>query len=243
MRRLAGFAAFLLWAFAYAMFLAVLVYLVGFLANRYTFSTIDSGVQIPTGEAAVRNLALLALFAVQHSGMARAWKNVLPLAIRRTAYLLATNMVFLILFRFWEPMPELLYRLDPDWWIWTLFFAGWGLVLWSSFVCDHWGKFGLRDVLAYWRSREPAPAPFRTPGPYRFVRHPMMTGLLIAFWATPEMSYGHLLFAIAMTLYIAVGVAFEERDLVRRYGQTYESYRRETPRFFPRIVGATPAGR
>jgi len=238
-RRVLGAAAFLLWAFAYLVFLLLLVYLIGFLANRYTFSTIDSGVQIPTREALAVNVALLLLFAIQHSGMARNWKYRIPAALRRTLFLLATNAVLLMIFRFWEPMPAILFRIENAWWVWTIFFAGWALVFWASFACDHWGKFGLRHVLAWWNGREPAPPPFRTPGPYRWVRHPMMTGLLLAFWATPEMTAGHLLFSAAMSLYIVLGVFLEERDLVRQYGAVYEHYRRTTPAFFPRLGSLT----
>lgn len=227
-------AAFALWAAAYAMFLGVFAYLIAFLANRYAFSTIDSGLQIPTAEAAWINGKLLVLFALQHSLMARGWfKNRLPLALSRTAYLLATDFVLITIFRRWEPMPEIVWRIENGWWMWAIFCAGWLLVAWASFVCDHWGKFGLRHVVAFWRSESLPEAPLRFPGPYRVVRHPMMAGLLLGFWATPEMTYGHLLFAAAMTVYVVAGILFEERDLVRRYGDAYREYQRGVPMLMP----------
>jgi protein-S-isoprenylcysteine O-methyltransferase Ste14 len=218
--------ASLYWLIAYLAFLVSFAYLIGFVGNRYTFSTIDSGLQIPEREALAKDLWLMALFGVQHSLMARRWwKGLIREPWQRSTYLLATAFVLGWLYTRWEPIPALVWRVEHGWLLNALFWSGWGLVLWAAVSCDHLATFGLRQLIAYWKGVPYQHAPFQTPGPYRWLRHPMMLGLIIAFWATPEMSKGHLLFASVMTAYILIGVRLEERDLIRIHGQEYENYR------------------
>lgn len=233
-------AAVLYWLFSYFVFLLTFAYLVGFIGNRYTPNSVDSGVQIPTREAALRNLLLLPLFALQHSGMARdGFKRWIPRAFERSTYLLATCLVLIVIFIKWEPMPDFVWRVDnpAGWWgLQALFLTGWTLVIVASFSMYHFEKFGGWRVWAYWTGKPEPVARFRTAGPYRWIRHPMMLGLLLGFWATPEMSQGHLLFSAVMTLYILLGIKLEERALVRAFGEAYRHYQRHVAMLIPRIL-------
>ncbi|MEZ5353938.1 MAG: NnrU family protein [Bryobacteraceae bacterium] len=225
-------AAFLYWAVVYFLFLITIVWFGGFIANRYVFSTIDSGLQIPAREAAVVDLVLLAAFGLQHSLMARkGWKRLLPWPVERTTYMLASCIALAAIFRFWEPIPELVWRMESARWPPALLsLAGAILVVWSSLAMDHWDTFGFKQAWAFLRGRTYEPPPFRAPGPYRWSRHPMMLGVILLLWATPEMSQGHLLFSAVLTVYILLATVFEERDLARRYPQAYEQYRRRVRR-------------
>jgi len=229
--------------FIYLVFLAVFLYLVGFIGNRYSFSTVDSGPRIPVAEAMRANLLLLSLFAVQHSLMARAWfkrfwTRIVPRSIERSTFVLSTCVVLVALFRFWEPMPDLVWHVvDPVAApaIHLLFAAGWITVLIASAQIGHADMTGLRHVWLYFRRVHYTPPEFRTPGLYKHLRHPMMLGLLAGFWATPAMSQGHLLFAACMTLYIGIALIWEERDLVRRHGSDYTIYRSRVRALLPRF--------
>jgi protein-S-isoprenylcysteine O-methyltransferase Ste14 len=219
-------AAFLYWAVTYIAFVLTIIYFGGFIANRYVPATIDSGLQIPAREAIAVDLALLAMFGLQHSLMARRfWKRWLPWPIERTTYMLASCIVLIVLFRYWEPIPNLVWSLENAWWLRVISIAGLILVVWSSVVMDHWDTFGFRQAWAYFRGRSYQPRPFSTPGPYRWSRHPMMLGVILLLWATPEMSQGHLLFSAVLTLYIVLATFFEERDLVRQHPGHYDTYR------------------
>ncbi|MFN7925711.1 MAG: hypothetical protein U0Q16_36765 [Bryobacteraceae bacterium] len=214
---IARVAAVVYWAIGYLAFVASFLYLVGFVGNRYSFSTVDSGLQIPEREAAVVDLALIALFGLQHSLMARKWwKRLVPDPWQRPTYLLATAAVLAYFYWRWEPIPDLLWRVEHGWWLQALFFVGWALAVWAAFSADHWTTFGLRQVAAYWRGERWVDPPFRIRGPYRWGRHPMMVGLAVAFWSAPEMSRGHALFAAGMTAYIVAGCWFENRDSRQR---------------------------
>lgn len=200
-------AAFLAWLVAFAASMGAFVYLIGFVGNRYTFNSIDSGVQLPTAEAAWRDLLLLALFGAQHSLMAR--------RAHRTLYLAATAVVLFVLFFKWEPMPRFVWETAVRWPFETLFWGGWALALWAAASANPLDTFGAKQAWAALLGVQHKPPAFTTAGPYRWGKHPMMLGLLVAFWSTNEMSQGHLLFAAGMTAYVLVGVRRENRYFER----------------------------
>lgn len=229
MKRAVAFAA---WCVSFAASMLALVYLVGFVLNRYTFSTVDSGLQIPEREAVVVDVALLALFGVQHSGLARAWfKRVAGPVWSRNLYLLTTALVLLALFVWWEPMPQLVWRFQTRWPFQLALAAGGVLVTWALLSQSALYFVGFRQAWAYFRGAAvPPPPAFSERGPYRHSRHPMMIGTLLFLWVTPEMSEGHLLLAAAWTLYILLAMRWEEADLERDLGAVYADYRRRVRR-------------
>lgn len=225
----------------YAVFLATFLYAVGFVGGFGVPKAIDDGATGATGIAVLVNLGLLALFGLQHSVMARQgfkrwWTRIVPRPVERSTYVLFTSLVLAALFAFWRPLPHVVWEVEATavrWLLWGLYAAGWGIVLAGSCMIDHFDLFGLRQVWLYFRGEEYSPPEFQTPGFYRYVRHPLMTGFLLAFWATPEMTAGHLLFAGVSTAYILVALRFEERDLESFHGEAYRRYRRRTPMLVP----------
>lgn len=225
----------------YGSFLGVFLYAVGFVGNLWVPKSIDSPATAPLFTSLLINSLLLGLFAVQHSIMARPWFKkkiaaVIPAAAERSTFVLMTNVVFVLLFWQWRPIPELVWQVTSPVGataLHVLFWAGWGMVLVSTFLIDHFELFGLRQVFAYFRGREFRPPKFTEAGAYAWVRHPIMLGFIIAFWATPAMSVGHLFFAALSTGYIFVGVLFEERDLRRHHGEHYVQYARRVPMLIP----------
>jgi protein-S-isoprenylcysteine O-methyltransferase Ste14 len=214
--------------FCCAVSLFALIYLAGFVQNQYAFNSIDSGVQIPTREAVVVNLALLALFGLQHSGMARRWfKQFVPKPIERPVYLLATALVLAFLFVKWEPMPNSVWFFQTKWPFHVLALVGAILVFWATIAQGALHFFGIRQALAYVRGVTYLPPAFKAEGLYRLTRHPLMAGAIIYFWATPDMTEGHLLFAVVMTGYVLVAIRWEERDLERAHGDSYRAYRQK----------------
>lgn len=209
-------------AFAYVWALATAVYLAGFVSNRYTFNSIDSGLQIPSREALATDILLLVLFALPHSLLARPWLK--RFSWHKTLYLLATALTLTILFFKWEPIPNPVWFLPNAWYLNAAGYAGWLLALFSAAIMNHAYTFG-------WTRTPPS---FRTPGPYARIRHPQMLGILIAFWCTADMTQGRLLFAAAMTVYVLLALRWEERDLIRQHGNTYLQYRRRAGLLFPR---------
>ena len=209
--------------------------------------SIDSGATAPFGQALLVNAALLGLFAVQHSIMARnGFKNWItlhiPKAAERSTYVLLSSLCLILLFAAWQPMGGTIWNVqDPVGQIvlYSLFGFGWLLVLVATFLINHFDLFGLRQVTLYLLGRDYTPLHFRTPGPYRMVRHPLYLGWLFAFWATPTMTAAHLLFAIATTAYILVAIRLEERDLVAEHGVSYQEYRRRVPMRIPAMGGRT----
>lgn len=236
--------------FAYALFLGTFVYAIGFVGGLVVPKHVDSGATGTARLAVLVDLALLGLFAVQHSGMARPafkrwWTKLVPREIERSTYVLLASAALALLFWLWRPLPWEVWSVEAAWGravLWSLFALGWALVLVSTFMISHAHLFGLRQVADHHQGREPSEPGFQTPGLYRHVRHPIMLGFLIAFWATPEMSAGHLLFAAAGSGYILVGVALEERDLVRAFGTRYRAYREQVPGLLPRPTGRRRSG-
>lgn len=234
--------ALLYGAIAYSVFLATFLYAIAFVAGVGVPRHIDNGIAAPFPVALAIDLALLGLFAVQHSGMARPafkrwWTRLVPAPIERSTYVLASSLMLVLLFWQWRPLPLLLWDIDDGFARWILYglsAMGWLLVLSGTFLISHFDLFGLRQVWLYARRRSPVDEPFVTRAFYRIVRHPLMLGFLIAFWATPTMSVGHLLFALMTTGYILIAVKFlEERDLVAQYGDTYRDYQRRVPMLLP----------
>ncbi len=234
-------AVFLYGVMAYAVFFGTFLYAIGFIGNLYVPKTIDSGPEIPFGTALLVNAGLLGLFALQHSIMARkGFKNwitrFIPRPAERSTYTLLSSLCLILLFTQWQPMGGTIWNVqDPVGRIvlYSLFGFGWVLVLVATFLINHFDLFGLRQVWLYLRGKEYTPLKFRTPGPYKLVRHPLYVGWLLAFWATPTMTAAHLVFAIATTAYILIAIQLEERDLVAEHGSTYERYRRTVPMIVP----------
>ena len=235
------FFAFAYGIAAYLFFSITFAYAAFFVAGVAVPKTIDSGIATPPLIAAVIDLGLMALFAVQHSVMARQsfkrwWTKFVPPPIERSTYVLASSIVLALLLWQWRPIPEPVWAMQNTSWsaaIWILAAAGWIIVALSTFLISHFELFGLSQVLRHLMRAEPEPAQFRTPLFYRFVRHPLYLGFTIAFWAAPVMSAGHLLFAVVTTAYIFVGASLEERDLVSAFGEAYRRYQAKVPMIFP----------
>jgi protein-S-isoprenylcysteine O-methyltransferase Ste14 len=235
---------FLYGALAYLIFLCVFLYDIGFVGDLIVPKSLDTGSQANVSEAVLMDVLLLALFAVPHSIMARRgfktwWTRIVPQPVERSTYVLVSSLLLALLFWQWHPLTavvwEVVYPIGRIV-LYGLFWAGWGITLWSTFLIDHFDLCGLRQVYLYARGRPYKPVGFRTPALYRFVRHPLLLGFLIAFWATPRMTAGHLLFAAATTAYALVAVRWEERDLAALYGEAYRDYQRRVGMLLP--VGA-----
>lgn len=217
---------------AYLVFFLTFLYAIAFVGNWVVPKTIDSGTAGPVVVALLINTLLLSVFVVQHTVMARpAFKRwitrFIPPAIERSTFVLLASASLILVFAFWQPAPTIIYDLSSTWAKWPLIavsLAGYAIVLLSSFVISHFDLFGLRQVYLHWRGERYHHLPFRIRGIYRLVRHPLMLGFLIAFWATPTMTVGHLFFAVMTTVYIFIGVWFEERDLLAHFGEKYTAY-------------------
>lgn len=248
-----GLFSFLYGAAAYAAFQAAQLYLVGFSGNLLVPKSVDVDVGVgaaaPWPEALAIDLLLIALFGIQHSVMARRsfkrwWTRMVPPAIERSTYVLATCAVLALLFWFWVPIATpVVWRVDQRAaaaLLWSLFGIGWLMALVSTFLINHLELFGLQQVLALLTRRSPPETEFRTPMLYRYVRHPLYAGLLLTFWAVPVMTAGRLLFAAGFTAYILIGIAFEERDLMQQFGERYRRYREQVGMLFPRARWLKP---
>jgi len=225
---------------SYAVFLVSLVWALGFVGNIVVPKSIDVGAESPPAAAVIINITLLALFAVQHSAMARAsfkrrWIRIVPPASERSTYVLLSSLILLLLFWQWRPLTAVIWHVDG--WgaklLVGLYWIGWLIVLMSSFMIDHFELLGLRQSFDALRGADSRAGAIKMPLFYRLVRHPLMLGFLVAFWATPVMTAGHLLFAVMTTCYILAGLQLEERDLRAEFGAPYEEYRARVPMLLP----------
>jgi len=238
---MAGLVAVLYGVVAYGFTLAALLYLIGFVGNLVVPKSIDSGTAGPLLPSIIIDMILIGLFAVQHSVMARQgfkrwWTHVVPPSIERSTYVLFTSLVLLLLYWQWQPIPAF---------VWTvhnptvagmfngIFWLGWVVLVVSTFLLNHFELFGLSQVFARLFGKQLSDAKFRTPLLYRYVRHPIYLGVLLAVWATPAMTVGHLLFAGMITGYILIGIQLEERDLVKQFGDLYLRYRQRAAMLIP----------
>jgi protein-S-isoprenylcysteine O-methyltransferase Ste14 len=227
------FIAFLYGLGSYVIFFVTILYAIGFVGDLIVPKSIDTGAAAPLPEALIVNLCLMSLFAIQHSVMARKqfkqwWTQYVPASVERSTYVLFASLALILLFWQWRPIPTVVWQIDDEqiaMAVLALSFVGWLIVFTSTFMINHFELFGLHQVANNLAGR-PMPAPrFRTPLYYQFVRHPIYLGFIIAFWAAPTMTAGHLLFATVTTAYIIVGILLEERDLVDLFGDDYRRYR------------------
>jgi protein-S-isoprenylcysteine O-methyltransferase Ste14 len=229
---------------AYAVFFATFLYLIVFVGDfAFAPQTVDVGPAATPVAAAIIDVALIALFGLQHSVMARQgfkrwWTRVIPPPAERSVYVLMASAALIILMSLWRPIDPIIWNVTSPIasdLIWAAFWIGWLMVLLSTFLINHFELFGLQQAWLHMRGREPAPPTFRTPLLYRWVRHPLYLGFFLAFWAAPEMTAGHLLLALGVSVFMLIAIQYEERDLVSYFGKDYEDYRGRvgmlTPRF------------
>jgi methanethiol S-methyltransferase len=238
---MAGLVAVIYGVVAYCFTLVALLYLIGFVGNLIVPKSIDSGTAGPLLESVIVNTMLIGLFAIQHSVMARQgfkrwWTRIVPPSVERSTYVLFASFALLILYWQWQPIP------GPVWTVHNptiaaavdgIFWLGWVVLVASTFLISHFELFGLSQVFARLFGKQPSDAKFRTPFLYRHVRHPIYLGVLLAVWATPAMTLGHLLFSLVITGYILIGIQLEERDLIQQFGDQYRRYRQHAAMLVP----------
>jgi len=229
-------------AFVYLLFLVAALYMIGFLGNFIVPKTISSGEETSLGQAVIVNLLLLSLFAIQHSVMARVpfkkWiTSFMNPAIERSTYVLLSSLALMLLYWQWQPMKMVLWEVKNEtiyWIIMGIFAIGWIIVFASTFMINHFELTGLQQIYNNWKDKQAEKTTFKTKYLYKFVRHPLMLGFLIVFWATPFMTLGHLFFTGIMTLYIFISVKYlEEKDLRKEIGPAYEEYQENVPMIIP----------
>ena len=238
-------AMFVYGVLCYLVFFGTFLYAIGFIGDVMVPKSIDSGRTAPLSEALLINAALLTLFAVQHSTMARPWfkkmwTRIVPAQVERSTYVLLSSLALILLFVLWEPIGGVVWKVEQPVLravLYGLFALGFGLVLISTFMINHFDLFGLRQVYLYLRDKPYTQLRFGTPILYRHVRHPLYLGWLFAFWATPTMTIAHLVFAIATTAYIFLAIQFEEKDLIDTYGEDYTRYKQKVPMIVPVRIG------
>lgn len=238
-------ATFVYGLLCYLVFFGTFLYAIGFIGDVMVPKSIDSGRTAPLGEALLINAALLTLFAVQHSTMARPWfkkmwTRIVPTQVERSTYVLLSSVLLILLFLLWEPIGGVVWKVEQPALravLYGLFALGFGLVLISTFLINHFDLFGLRQVYLYLLGKPYTQLRFGTPILYRHVRHPLYLGWLFAFWATPTMTIAHLVFAIATTAYIFLAIQFEEKDLIDMFGEEYKRYKQKVPMIVPVRLG------
>jgi protein-S-isoprenylcysteine O-methyltransferase Ste14 len=226
---------------AYVVFFATFLYAFGFVGNILVPKSIDSPPAMPFLQALMINAVLLSMFALQHSIMARQWfkrmlTRVIPEPAERPTYVLFSSLALILMFWQWQPLGGIIWEIENPVGIAAMyagFVLGWLIVLVSTFMINHFDLFGLRQVVLYFMRRPYTPLPFRTPIFYKYVRHPLYFGWLLAFWCTPVMTSAHLFFAVMTTGYILVAIQFEERDLIHQHGDSYRTYRERVPMILP----------
>ena len=235
------FVALMFGVASYFVFFGTFLYAIGFVSNFFVPKSIDSGSAGDITSALLINIVLLTVFGLQHSIMARpefkrVWTKIVPQTIERSVFVLFASLALILVFWQWRPMTGVIWSVDNHFGraaLWLIFAIGWLTVLLSTFMINHFELFGLRQVYLNSRGMSDSEMNFQTRALYRFVRHPIMLGFIIAFWATPHMTTGHLLFAAVTTAYILVAVQFEERDLVDHHGETYREYQRKVSMLLP----------
>ena len=234
--------------FAYLIFLATFLYAIAFVGGFVVPTQLDGPSQGSITTALAIDAILLTVFAAQHSVMARKWfkerwTQIIPWTVERSTFVLCASAALLLLFWQWRPIGIQVWTIENDFArvaLWTLFVAGWGTVLVMTFLINHFDLFGLRQVWLPLIGKPYTPVSFRTPLPYRIIRHPLYFGFVLAFWMTPHMTLAHLVFALATTAYIVLAIQFEERDLLSEHGATYAEYRRKVPMLLPGMRRSAP---
>ena len=228
----------------YAIFFATFLYLIVFVGDfSFAGRTVNVGPETQPLTAAAIDVALIALFGLQHSVMARQgfkrwWMRIVPPPVERSVYVLGASLALIVMFRFWHPIDAIVWNTSnpilttP---IWLLFWAGWVMVLLSTFLINHFELFGLQQAWFHMRGRQAEPPQFRQPFFYKWVRHPLYLGFFLAFWATPQMTVGHLLLAVGLSVYMLIAIRYEETDLVSLFGKDYELYREQAGMLIPRF--------
>jgi protein-S-isoprenylcysteine O-methyltransferase Ste14 len=236
--------AFLYGIVCYAIFFLTFLYLIGFLSNLLVPRSIDVGPAAATLTALTINFALIAMFGIQHTVMARPgfkekWTKIVPISVERSTYVLLSSLILILLFWQWRPMTgQVIWEAEAAWaqyLAWAVLFGGFGIVLLSTFIIDHFDLFGLKHVWLNLRQKVYTHPNFKVTFFYKFVRHPLYVGWIMAFWGTPQMTVGHLLLAVGMTAYILIAIRYEERDLVQILGDDYAQYREKVPMLIPRF--------
>ena len=230
---------------SYALFFISFLYLIAFVGNfdmlPYVSKTIDSGEVGSTGQALVINTALISLFSLTHGVMARpwfkrGWTKIIPKAAERSTYVLVSSLCLIALYVYWRPMPEVIWQTADSTWImvlWAVLLAGFGVVLISTFLINHFELFGLHQIYSNFKGHEMPKLDFVQPFFYKLVRHPIYTGFVIAFWSTPTMTVGHMLFATLFTAQILISIPHEEKDLEEALGEDYKDYQKRKPMLVP----------
>lgn len=226
---------------AYLIFFGTFLYLIGFVEGVLVPTSVNTGTAGAIWPAIGINLSFILLFGVQHTIMARQafkdkWTEIIPKAIERSTFVLITSAILITLFVFWQPLPQVLWNIEGETTrmiLYAISGAGWALVLLSTFLINHFDLFGLRQVWLNLMGKPYTPLQFKKVGPYKWIRHPLMLGFLVAFWSAPTMTLGHLVLAGGFTSYILIGLHFEERELVQIHGEDYIQYQQSTSRLFP----------
>ncbi len=226
----------------YLIFNAVFIYFIGFLGDFIVPKTIDfGGNDLPLVQAVAINFCLIALFGLQHSLMARSgfkhwWLKKVPIQLERSTYVLLSSLLLLIIFWWWQPVPTVIWKVTHPLGYWAmigLFSGGWLFTLYATFLINHYDLMGLRQTYLYWRGQAYTPVQLSVKSVYNYIRHPIMLGTLICLWATPSMTVGHLLFAGGFSIYIFIGIYFEEQDMLNIEGEFYQKYRQKTSMLMP----------